>query len=180
MPALAASKVDATESERHVQELLEEVLKSYFNGAEHPDPVTGEEIAFPACDLFYNQTSLPTPSPDGKSQIHTVFTDLRRRPERMQTPEEKLVEGDSVFSFFVRTANQGGDNRSDFENRRIADLVKRIFQVGSRAALARKNIMHARISRGPVPLATVGYQARLLIIEGRVRYTVPRITPLPP
>lgn len=180
MLTLSKPAVAARDTELKLQELLNEFYKYFFTGTVHAAQLG--QVTFPPCDLFFNQTQLPSPSTRNsqsgsdqpKPQIHTVFTDLRTT-ERWLTADSKMVYANLMMSIFVRVANQGAqDNKTDFLCRKIADNLKEIFQSQDRYALAQKGIRHPRIPRGPVPLPTVGFQVRLLVVSCQLQYRIPR------
>jgi hypothetical protein len=180
MLTLDSDPIGARDTERGAQELLNEFYKAFFNGEEHISQISPSPVTFPICDLFFNQTQLPSPA--GKPQIHTVLTDVRRVAGLLRRGEEqwwdrthKLVTMECDLSIFVRTANQGAqDNSADFLCRKTADQVKEIFESQDRYALAQKGIRHPRILRGPLPVGTVGFQVRLLIMHCQLQYKIPR------
>jgi hypothetical protein len=155
MPPLTKPPITAAETERGLTEVLNELLKSNFTTT---------------VDLFFNQTQLPTDAP--KPQIHTVFTEIRPKEDSYDNTK-RIVTAEADIAFFVRVANKGAlANKTDLECRKLADDLKQIFQSETRFDLARKNILHARIRRGPTPLPTIGFQVRMLIVTAKLRYYI--------
>lgn len=70
---LNVSPVSARGTEKTTQEILNAFVKQYFTGNPHPSKLG--TVTFPAVDIFFNQTDIPTP--DDKAQIHFVFTNWR-------------------------------------------------------------------------------------------------------
>lgn len=172
MLTLDSEKVAPRETERVAQELLNEFYLAFFNGEPHDSQILPSPVTFPVCDLFFNQAQLP-PVAD-KPQIHTVFTDFHNR-ERWVDTDSKLVTADCMLTIFVRASNAGAEgNKTDFLCRKVADQVKEIFQSQDRYALAQKGIRHPKVQRGPTPVATIGFQVRLLIVSCQLQYKVPR------
>jgi hypothetical protein len=172
MLTLDSDQVGARETERGAQELLNEFYKAFFNGQPHATQIEPTPVTFPICDLFFNQTQLPAPA--DKPQLHTVFTDMRA-VERWWSSTEKLVTAECTLSIFVRTSNQGAEgNKADFLCRKTADQVKEIFQSQDRYALAQKGVRHPKVMRGPLPVGTIGFQVRLLIVSCELQYKIPR------
>lgn len=156
MSTLTSPPVSRNETERGLQEVLLEFLKSNF----------GDTV-----DYFFNQTQLPADAP--KPQIHVVFTDIRPK-EDYYDRTTRIVVAETDLTFFARVANKGAQgNKSDHECRKLADDLKQLFQSAARYELARKNIRRARIRRGPTPLPTIGFQVRMLIVTAKVRYAIP-------
>ena len=74
MSALTSPAVSPRSTERRVEEILNELLKSYFTGRPHAAPLG--DVTFPLCTRLFNQTEIDAPS-DRQPQIHTVFGELR-------------------------------------------------------------------------------------------------------
>lgn len=180
MLTLNSDPVGARETERNAEELLNEFYKTFFNGQPHTTQISPSPVTFPVCDLFFNQAQLPKLGT--RPQIHTVFTDVRRivgllrgGSEQWYDRTHKLVTAECDLSIFVRVANDGAEgNEADFLCRKTADQVKEIFESQDRSALAQKGVTHPRVLRGPVPVGTIGFQARLLIVRCRLQYKIPR------
>lgn len=168
---LTSAPLAPRETERRAQELLNEFLKSYFNGLPHPSPLG--DVTFPACKLFFNQASIQDPV---EPQIHVVFTDFRPPVERWDAGR-KLVTAPALISFYFRTANQGGGNnalKGEQLCRQIAANALELFQSELRYDLAQKGMRYLRVARGPTPLQSIGYQVRLMVVSAIFRYFVPR------
>jgi hypothetical protein len=175
VPLNPDGKIGASETERKAQELLYDYHRLFFNGEVHLSPLTGEYVVFPVTDVFFNQSQLPKEAVRG--QVHYVFTEFRPREEWLDRTI-KRVTTDCTISIFVRIANQGAQaNKADHDCRRLADQVKEIFQAQDRSALAAKGIRHLKVLRGPVPVGTVGYQVRLIILGCQLQYKIPRTIP---
>jgi hypothetical protein len=156
---LTSRKVTLERPEQAAQELFNELFKL---------ELTGDNQA----DLFFNQAQLPKEAP--LPQIHTVWIDLRPREENVDPTQKRIcVEADIMI--YLRVANQGGAGmKNDFRCRELADKVRQIFQSPDRFALARRGIYRARIVRGPVPVATIGYQVRAIVLHCELRYLMSR------
>ena len=72
--ALAALPIAARATERRLEELLNELFKTFFTGDPHPSPLG--DVTFPRAALFFNQTEIDAPA-DKQPQIHTVFGELK-------------------------------------------------------------------------------------------------------
>jgi len=70
---LTTDPVSARAPERRAEELLNELLKSYFTGTPHQSPLG--DVTFPVCALHFNQTEIGDPE-SGKPQIHAVFGEV--------------------------------------------------------------------------------------------------------
>jgi hypothetical protein len=182
---LSSPPVDPIETERSVQELLNEFYKAYFSGADSVEdgPVSypgsmietpDGEIPFVGCNLAFNATM-----PDmTKPVIHTVFTDLK--PDRTwETSTAGIVTQrnyrvPACMTVYVRVQNKGqADGQSDFMARRVADQVRYLFESPTlRGAIAQKGITRARIVRGPLPQGFPGYQVRMMIVDYVLTYAI--------
>ena len=145
MTPLDSAQVSAVEPERKSQELINEWLKSYFNGT--PQLIAGETLNFPDLPVFFNQTELPVTL--SGAIIHWLFTDLRSR-ERMESSTSKLVTVEFLSTVYVRTSATAIGNQAEFDVRRVADLLRSIVASPERQRLSQAGIHHIRCPRGPV------------------------------
>jgi hypothetical protein len=169
---LTSAPISRREAERRLQELLYEFYLLYFTGA--PVEVGGDTVTFEALPkntkelthwLFGDAELRGTPA----AWVHTVITDWRLH-EQDESETQKLVRGDLTLSLCVRAANPGrGLQEPDFRSRAIADGLRQIFE-SEQHALAQKGIHHARVRRGPVPVAFPGTHSRMLMVTAQTHY----------
>lgn len=173
---LTSAQVDSVEPERKAQEILNEWLKSYFNGATHtvadvarafPD-LSGENAPMPN-GIFFNQTELPGTLTG--VIIHWIFADLRS-VERMESETSKLITVDFISTVYVRGSAAAMGNILDFNVRRVADLLRAIILSPERCRLNQAGIHRIRCPRGPIPVDVPGWQSRMLVVSGQLQYRV--------
>ena len=167
MLPLDSAQISSVEPERKSQELLNEWLKSYFNG--NTQTISGETLDFPDLPIFFNQTALPI-TLEGPI-IHWLFSDFRNR-ERMESDTIKLVTVEFIFTIYVRASASAVGNQAEFDVRRIADLLRFIILSPERQRLSQAGIHHIRCPRGPVSVDVPGWQSRLLVVTGQLQYRV--------
>ena len=169
--SLDSAAVTGVETEKSVEELLNEFFTLYFNGQPFQSP-DGEQT-FQVAKLAFQAGPLDFSAPT-RAVIHTVFADMK--PQKVFTSNVAVKEyvTPATLLIYVRVNNQGNKGReSDFMARRIGDEVKYLFESpGMRAAISQKGITHARVVRGPVPQPFPGYQVRILTVKVTLRYSI--------
>jgi hypothetical protein len=167
------------ETERSVQELINEWYKRYFVGAVSPtaspvNAVTTPDgtVEFLVASLGFQAGPLDFSGPN-KAAVHTVISDLR--PLRVwQEDMKKHYMTTATITIFARVLNQGNRGQeSDFAARRLGDQVRYLFESPSmRADLSRKGVTRCRVVRGPVPQPFPGYQVRIVTVQTILRYSM--------
>jgi hypothetical protein len=167
------------ETERSVQELINEWYKRYFVGAVSPtaspvNAVTTPDgtVEFLVASLGFQAGPLDFSGPN-KAAVHTVISDLR--PLRVwQEDMKKHYMTTATITVFARVLNQGNRGQeSDFAARRLGDQVRYLFESPSmRADLSRKGVTRCRVVRGPVPQPFPGYQVRIVTVQTILRYSM--------
>ncbi len=153
------------QTEKSVQKILNDFLKSYFDGGEHLDP----PVRFPECAVLFN-SALPDWS---KPVIHVVFADTQNRQFWNRSATSMEVRENRLFHLFVRVKNAGeAMQTNDFKAREIADLLKYILQIGPQE-ITQPGLTHPQILHGPSPQNMAGMQVRMLTLAATVRYEVP-------
>jgi hypothetical protein len=177
MPVVPLSKaaVDANQTERRATELLNQWLKSYFDGAAH---TVGDFIGqvFPLCEIVFNQAA----PGGGKPLLHVVYASLRpardfvRRATVAGGEDRKQMTVATVLNIFVRVKNAGeAVIGAEATCREIADLLKMILEhPEARGALAQKGVHHAKVLAGPAAQPFPGMQVRLLTVAAQLRYRI--------
>jgi hypothetical protein len=173
MPVLLSSPViSADQCERRMTELLYEFYRAYFTGL--PVDVGGNSRTFPALPA---NTAILTPWLFGQMEIkghpdalvHTVYSDWRIMDGTL-SDNAKLIRADVVMSLFVKAQNpMQGFQSADNTSRTIADGLRQIYET-ERVALSQRGIHHAKVRRGPVPVATPGLQTRMLVVTAQLHY----------
>lgn len=174
MTPLASSAVSNDQPERRAQECINEWLKSYFDGGRH-DVGGVEDVEFedlrPSNErarIVFNQA--PIRDIEGPV-IHWHFNDLRCR-EEMQAGDEKLIVAQFLSTVHVRVAASAEAGKAEQLCRRCADHLRMLLQSPERHLLNQKGIHHIRCESGPVPVSVVGWQGRMLVVRGTLRWTV--------
>lgn len=90
---------------------------------------------------------------------------------------KKLVTIGATILVFVRAVSNGENaNDGDYLCRSVADNLRElIMDEESRAALTQKGFRRLRVLNGPTPMASSGYQTRLLTLDASLRYFTPRL-----
>ena len=176
---LNSPNVSGVETERSVQELINEWYKRYFVGAVSPtaspvNAVTTPDgtVEFLVASLGFQAGPLDFSGPN-KAAVHTVISDLR--PLRVwQEDMKKHYMTTATITIFARVLNQGNRGQeSDFAARRLGDQVRYLFESPSmRADLSRKGVTRCRVVRGPVPQPFPGYQVRIVTVQTILRYSM--------
>lgn len=89
---------------------------------------------------------------------------------------KKLVVIEATILLFVRTINAGeSGEQGDHICRRVADNAHELISdEAARAELTQKGFRRFRVSSGPTPMASSGFQTRMLTLDANLRYFLPR------
>ncbi len=89
---------------------------------------------------------------------------------------KKLVTSPATLSIYVRAVNSGDTGEAvDHRVRKVAaHLVELLQRDDAHLALGPRGLRRFRIMNGPTPLASTGYQTRLLVATTTLRYFVPK------
>lgn len=167
---LSSAAISAADLEAAAQRIINEFLKSYFDGAQH-DLGTGP-ILLPLCEIGFNQMT-PTLT---KPLIHVVFARLvhDRDFRAPQGLEEIQVKVNTLINFFVRVPNAGQKQiGADPQCQLVANGLRMILdRPAERARMAAKGILHAKLEAGPTPQPFPGVQVRLLTVSAELIYSL--------
>lgn len=89
---------------------------------------------------------------------------------------KKLVCVDTTITLFVRTVNSGETGQApDFLCRSVSDNFRELLTDEiTRAELTQKGFRRMKIVRGPSPMASTGFQTRMILLAAELRYFLPR------